>query len=72
MSGACSKEEPGPSRRICGYVLTGKYLTNIQLHPTVYDDIQRETIKKQLTIEEVAAMVTHYHHSIHVYATDNS
>ena len=66
VSGACSKE-PGPSRLLLGYVLTGKYPTNLQFHQTVYDDIQRETIKKQLTLEEADAIVTHHHHSSHGY-----
>ena len=43
------KRNLGQAGQLCGYVLTGKYLTNLQLHQTVYDDTQRETIKKQLT-----------------------
>ena len=67
VSGACSKE-PGPSRLLFGYVLTGKYPTNLQFHPTEYDDmLQRETIKKQLTLEEADAIVTHHHHSSRGY-----
>ena len=88
VSGVCS-EEPGPSGRLCGHVLTGKYPINMKLHlkkfhPAEYDDmLQREATlkeakqtkvsttgpvkKKQLTLEQAAAMVTHYDRSSHRY-----
>ena len=59
MSGVCS-EKSGPSRQLCGHILTGKYPTNMKLHlkkfhPAEYDDmLQREAALKEAKKSKVS------------------
>lgn len=45
VSGVCS-EKPGPSRQLCGHVLTGKYPTNMKFHLKKFHQLNMMTCSR--------------------------